>query len=235
MSRRLGPSALEQVAGAALIASIVLVAVALVVVFVGSDASTPVLVLAVAATLGFVVGMFGLRRRATEQGVRPLLIASAMAMTATVVGTTVRISGVALGVPVAVITIVVIARSEWKLGDTGIFAILVGSAAGAAYLLAAALHPNTGSYGDQGAIALVSLGVALSSAAVALMHDLPRGARLLLAAQCVLAAISTVALMGAMSGGIPLLVGLVAATLGGAGWICAGIHLWRNSPRTVVR
>ncbi|MGH8974304.1 MAG: hypothetical protein ACRD0C_14025 [Acidimicrobiia bacterium] len=126
------------------------------------------LVAAVAAVVAFTMGMFAVRRRATGEGVPvPLLVASAVGAVAAIVGTTVRVSGVALAVPVVAIAAVVIARSRWRLGDTGILGLLIGLGTGAGYGLAAVLDPDTGSYGDQGAILLVLLGVLVSCAAVA--------------------------------------------------------------------
>jgi hypothetical protein len=65
-----------------------------------------------------------------------------------------------LGSPVAAV-VVAIARSDWKVGDAGILALLLGLGTEAGYLLDAALDPDTGSYGDEGAIVLVALGIAL--------------------------------------------------------------------------
>ncbi len=213
----------------ALVASMLLAAVALIIIVVSpGDASSPVTALAGLALVAFVVGLIGLRSRMTKQGIGPLLVASAVAITATIVGTTVRVSGVALGLPVAVVTVVVIARSRWRLGDAGILALLLGLGTGAGYVLDAALHPDTGSYGDQGTLVLVALGIALSSAAVSLLAVLPRGVRLLLAAACLLAAISLVGFLGALERAPTLAFGLGAAIVGGAGWVYVAVDLWRT-------
>lgn len=130
--------------------------------------------------------MFGLRRHVTDQGLQPLALASAAAVAATIVGTTGRVSGVVLGVPVAAVAIVVIARSKWRLGDAGIFVILAGLGTGAAYVLDAILHPDTGSYGDQAAAAEIAFGIGLWSLAVAFLRELPRTVRVLLIGASVL-------------------------------------------------
>ncbi|MFN2489497.1 MAG: hypothetical protein ABR529_07135 [Actinomycetota bacterium] len=192
-----------------------------------SDASGPGTAVVVLAVVGFMIGMFGLRRRITDHGLRALLIASAVGIAASIVGTAFRVSGVALGLPVAVAAIVALARSRWRLGDAGIFTTLLGLGSGAGYVLDARLHPNTGSYGDQGAVALVALGICLSSAAMALLRHLPRSARLSLAGACALTALSFIGLLGAMEGAAPVVVGLSAALLGSAGWVSAGIDLMR--------
>jgi hypothetical protein len=126
------------------------------------------LLAAVAVVVACTVGMLAMRNRATGEGIPfPLLVASALGAAAAIVGTTVRVSGVALSVPVVAIAAVVLARSRWRLGDAGILLLLLGLGTGAGYSLAAALDPDTGSYGDQGAILLVFLGVLVSLAASA--------------------------------------------------------------------
>lgn len=228
----------QQMAGAAFILSVLLGAMAFMVVLANSgEASGSVTAIASASLVTFIIGMLGLRRHVTDHGLQPLMLASIAAIAATIVGTTVRISGVALSVPVAGIAVVVIARSEWRLGDTGILAILAGLGTGAAYVLDAALHRSTGSYGDQGAAVLVMLGIGLSSLAVALLRDLPRTVRTSLIAAFVLTGISFVGLVGAFHGAAPLVLAFAAALLGGGAWIRLGVDLWQNErhPTSTMR
>ncbi len=175
--------------------------------------------------------MWSLHREVTTQGVGLLVIVSTLAIAATIVGTTVAVSGVALALPVAVIAIATIARAQWKIGQAGILVLALGLGAGVAYQLEAALHPETGSYGDQGAIALAAAGLALCSAAASLLRWLPRGARRLLAIACVLTPVCGIGLVGAMSGSGLLLVGVATATAWTAGWIYVGVHLLRLAAR----
>jgi hypothetical protein len=99
-------------AGAALIASILLAVVAVILALSQSgDATRSLIAISGVGLLTFLVGMLDLRGRVTDHGLQALLIASAIAVAATIVGTTVRVSGVALGVPVAAIEGVVWPRS----------------------------------------------------------------------------------------------------------------------------
>lgn len=222
----------QKIAGAAFIVSVLLIAGALAVVLGNSgDSSGPVAGLGAGSLVAFIVGMLGLRRGVTDQSLRPLALASGAVSVATIIGTTTHTSGVALAVPITPIAIVVIARSKWRLGDTGIFAIVTGLGTGAAYVLNAALDPGTGSYGDQGAAALIGLGLALSSLAVALLSDLSRMVRIPLIMAFVLTAISFVGLMGVFEGATPLMLALGAALLGGVAWIRLGVDLLHSEPR----
>jgi hypothetical protein len=225
-------ASLRQIAGVAFVVSVLLaVAAGIVVLGDSGDASASVTAAAAASLVAFIVGMLGLRHQVTDQGLPSLVLASVVAIVATIIGTTARISGVALGLPVAAVAVAVVAKSKWRLGDTGIFAILLGLGTGGAYVLDAALHPSTGSYGDQGAVLLVVLGIGLSSLAVALRPDLPRLVRLALIGAFALTGVSFLGLMGAFNGAAPLVFALVAALLGGGAWIRLGLDLWRNERR----
>jgi hypothetical protein len=219
----------QQVTAAAFIVSVLLIAVALTVVVVDSgDASGPVTAIAAGSLVCFIVGMLGLRRRVTEQSLRPLALTCVATVVATIIGTTTDISGIALAVPIAPIAIYVIAGSKWRLGDAGILVLVTGMGTGLAYVLDSALHADTGSYGDQGALALIALGFAASSLAVALLSDPSRMVRVPLMMAFVLIGISFVGLIGAFEGVLPLVLALGAGLLSGGAWIRLGVDLWRG-------
>lgn len=85
------------------------------------------------AVVGFVLGLTGLRHRATGKAfpVR-LVVATGAASLAIMIGTIVDVSGVLLGVPIAALAALVIWRGSWRLGDTVIFLLLIGVAAAGA-------------------------------------------------------------------------------------------------------
>jgi hypothetical protein len=130
-------------------------------------------VIAVAALLG---GVLFVRRRATGRLPDPWYWAACgTGIVAVTVGTAFRVSGVALAVPVIAVASVAIVRSRWWLGDAGLYLIVLAVGTAAAYLLVAAIDPDTGSSADQGALALALLGVPLCLAAV--VTSLVRGRR----------------------------------------------------------
>jgi hypothetical protein len=108
------------------------------------------------------------RRRVVGRLPRPgFWVAAAIGIVATVVGTTVRISGVLLAVVAAVPMAWAVLTDRWRIGDTGLLLTMLGFGMGAAYLLAAVLDPATGSYADQGALAIAILGSLVSLVAIA--------------------------------------------------------------------
>lgn len=219
-------------AGAALIASVLFSGVAAGLLSIESgDVTGQITAISAVALVAFTGGMLGVRDGVTRDGLGALLVASAIGIVAVIVGTSVRISGVALGVPVAAIAIYVIARSSWKLGDTGMFITLLGLGTGGGYVLDAALHENTGSYGDQGAVALVAVGIVLCSVAVSLLRQTRRSLRLMLAAACTLIALSLFSL-AIDAGSVPLILAAAGAILWGAGWLGVGADLLRHEKRS---
>lgn len=115
-----------------------------------------------AVLLLFAFALLGRRRRRTGAWVDGTLIVTwVVTILAEVIGTIARVSGVVLTIPVAVLGVAVVARSKWKLGDISLLVLVSGIGLGVATLIDGALHPDTGSYADQGAIWLIALGVAL--------------------------------------------------------------------------
>jgi hypothetical protein len=126
------------------------------------------------ALVPFVIGMVGLRHRVTGHRLSESFLGlSLLAIVAEVVGTTLRVSGVLLSVPVVALGLFVIWQSDWRLGDLAVLSIILGIGLGIAYAIEAVLHPDTGSYADQGAIALAGLGVLLSFIVITLTRSLP--------------------------------------------------------------
>ncbi len=127
------------------------------------------MILVVAAVLeaaGF-AALARLRRRVTGEGLPARLVGvSIAAVAALIVGTVVDVSGVALGVPVVAGMAFVIWRSPWRSGDVALFALVAAAGTAIGYFAAAALDPDTGSYGDQGALALALLAVVLVAVAL---------------------------------------------------------------------
>jgi hypothetical protein len=220
----------QQIEAATSIVSVLLMAAALTLLAADSgDASGPATAISAGSRVCLIVGMIGLRRRVTEQSLRPLGVACVATVVATIIGTTTHISGIALAVPIAPIAIYVIAGSKWRLGDAGIFALVTGMGTGLAYVLEAALHADTGSYGDQGALALIVLGLGVTCLAVGLLSELSRMVRVPLMMAFVLIGISFVGLIGGFGGALPLMFALGAGLLGGGAWIRLGVDLWRGS------
>jgi hypothetical protein len=219
----------ETSGGTGLLASVALAASAGVIeAVVAGDKTQPVTVLLAFAAVGFIAGMFGVRARATGVGLPvSLLTASALAVAAAVVGTTMSVSGVVLTVPVVVIGALSIIRGGWRLGDTGIFILLVGLGMAAGYLIAAALDPDTGSFADQGAVALVVLGAGACSVAVARLAALSAVVRSALVVPPALAVIA--ALAGPGLGASAFALGLLG-TLWGCAWTWIGLSLIRCPP-----
>ena len=121
----------------------------------------------VAAAL--LAGTLLVRRRTTGRLPRlEFWIACLVGVIAVTVGTIVDVSGVLLAVPVAVVAGVAIMRGGWWLGDVGLFLTVLGIGMAAAYVIAAVLDPDTGSFADQGAQALIVLGALVSLAAISL-------------------------------------------------------------------
>jgi hypothetical protein len=118
----------------------------------------------VALLLGAVI----VRRRDTGRLPAPAFwLACIVAFGAVALGTIVpRIPGVPLAVPVVVFAGVVIVRGGWRLGDAGLFLVVLGIGMGVSYVGAAVLDPDTGSYADQGALVLAFLGGVLCMAAI---------------------------------------------------------------------
>ena len=86
------------------------------------------------------------------------VVAWAVTVVAEIIGTVAHVSGVVLSFPVLALGLLVVARSKWRLGDLSLFVLVAGMGLGIAYLIAASINPDTGSYGDQGAIGLIALG-----------------------------------------------------------------------------
>jgi hypothetical protein len=216
--------------GTGLLASVALAAAAGVVeAIVSGDKTEPVTALLAVAAVGFTLGMFGVRARATGVGLPvPLLTASTLGAAAALMGTTVSVSGVLLTVPVVLAGGFAISRGGWRLGDAGIFGLLVGLGMAAGYLLAAVVDPDTGSFADQGALALVVLGVAACSVAAARLAAVPATVRGALLVPPTLAVIAAFA--GPGLGASPVALGLLGA-LWGSAWTWIGLSLLRR-PRT---
>jgi hypothetical protein len=120
--------------------------------------------LEVVAAVGAAVGvvLLWLRRRVVGKAPHILLVIVCLAtVAALIVGTAVQVSGVVLTIPVLAGMIWVVWRSPWRAGDVALL-ILVSAIGGAlGYVVAAALDPDTGSYGDQSAMGLATLAVPL--------------------------------------------------------------------------
>jgi hypothetical protein len=118
--------------------------------------------------LGVMVATLLARRRATRTFPSALFwVACVLGVIAVLVGTTVEVSGLLLAVPVVVIASVAVARGGWALGDCGLLLTILGIGSAFAYRVATELDPETGSYADQSAPALVALGTVVSVTAVA--------------------------------------------------------------------
>ena len=222
-------ASVERSGGTGLLASVGLAAAAGVAeATVPGDATQPVTVLLTAAAAGFTAGMIGLRARTTGVGLRSsLLAASALGAAAAVVGTTMSVSGVALTVPVVVAATLAIRGGGWRLGDTGIFALLVGLGMAAGSLMAGSRDPDTGSFADQGSLVLVVLGAGACSLAAARLTAVPALVRVGLVIPPAVGVIATFAGPGPGTSAVAL--GLLAVAWGGA-WTWIGRFLRRPGP-----
>lgn len=123
--------------------------------------------LTTAAWVALIAASLLVRRRFSGHLPRPafwmVLAAAILAVTA---GSIVDVSGVLLAIPVVALAAVVILRGGWWLGDTGLFLLLLGGGTAGAYVLAAVIDPDTGSYADQSAVLLVILGALISLTAI---------------------------------------------------------------------
>ena len=108
-------------------------------------------------------------RRRTAGGLPSLAFWAAclVGVIAAIVGTAIRVSGVLLAVPVVVLAGVAILRGGWRLGDTGVLLTVLGIGTAWAYVIAAALDPDTGSFADQALLVLVGAGTVICSVAIA--------------------------------------------------------------------
>ena len=112
-------------------------------------------------------GLARLRRRVVGSGPgRVLIVVIAASAVALIVGTVADVSGVALSIPVVVAMVVVVWRSRWRSGDLALVALATGAATAVAYQVAATIDPDTGSYGDQGALALAVVAVVVTTVAL---------------------------------------------------------------------
>jgi hypothetical protein len=215
----------ERIGGAGLLVSLLLVGAAgLAEASGGGDRTGFVTTFLGAAVVAFAVGMVGVRQRVTGAGVRVLLlVASAVAAVAAIAGTVLPVSGVVLAIPVGVLAAFAIARSGWRLGDAAIFALLLGIGTGAGYILAATLDPDTGSYGDQGALLLIALGVAASCAAVALHRGCGRRLRYALVLPPALAVTAVVGGADLVGDAAPMVFGLPALVSLAGAWVWIGV------------
>jgi len=186
--------------------------------------------LAVAAAL-LAVGLAGLRSASVGRGPgRWFAAVTLLALAAEVVGTTFRVSGVALGVPVTVGVAALVWRSEWRLGDLAILSIVLGSGLGISYLLDAVLHPDTGSAADQAAVGLGEVGVLLTWLAIVTNAASARLPRALVATGGLLAA---TAIPAAGWAGRPWLraVAIPAGVILSAGLLALAADVWRSPTR----
>lgn len=77
-----------------------------------------------------------------------------------------RVSGVLLTVPVVAVAAFAVLRGGWLLGDPGLFVTVLGTGMAWAYILAAVLDPDTGSFADQGALLLFGVGAVICVVAI---------------------------------------------------------------------
>lgn len=114
------------------------------------------------------IGLVLLRRRVLGSGPgRALLMVIAASVVALLVGTIADVSGVGLSIPVVAAMVVVVWRSHWRSGDVALLSLATAAATAVAYRVAATLDPDTGSYGDQGALALAMLAAVVTAVALA--------------------------------------------------------------------
>lgn len=222
---------MERLGGAGLVASLVLPVIAAFTpdwIPSASDWLAPVI--AAAAVVAFVVGLFGVRTRMTSAPRTHLLAAAGAGIVAVIVGTIFGVPGVPLTVPVLLAAGIAIFRSQWRLGDAAIVMLCVGLGMGVAYLIEATIDPDTGSYGDQGAILIVSVGALVAAIAVALIQRLPAGIRIALIAAPTVPVVAFVGFSDELSDSSLLVLGVPAVLLWLVGWGYVGLDLWRGKP-----
>lgn len=111
-------------------------------------------------------GLLVLRRRIAGEAMnRVLVTVMAVTVAALLIGTAVPVSGVALSVPVVAGMAFVLVRSRWRPGDLALLVLVAAAGTALAYDLVATVDPDTGSYGDQGAVGLAVLAVPFGIAA----------------------------------------------------------------------
>lgn len=119
-------------------------------------ASTLVVVAAVETAA--VTALLWLRRRVLRKAPDVLLVIVCLAaVAALIVGTAVNVSGVALTIPVLAGMIWVVWRSPWRPGDVALLILVTAIGGALGYEAAVSLDADTGSYGDQSAMALAIL------------------------------------------------------------------------------
>jgi hypothetical protein len=116
---------------------------------------------------GCYAGLAWLRRRVVGPGSgRAVLVVSGVTVAALIVGTAAAVSGVALAVPVLAAMVVLVWRSPWRIGEVALLALAAGVGGALGYQVATMFDPDTGSYGDQGAVALAMLAALLGGVAL---------------------------------------------------------------------
>ncbi len=227
---RMRGTGLERAAGAALIMSAVLAAVSTALTLANAgDTTGPLAVLDGIAVITFLMGFVGLRQRVTNATLRPLLLVAALAVAVGFVGTIVKISGVALAVPVVAAIAYVIIRSTWRVGDMAILLLIIGIGIGFAYLVAAQLDPSTGSQNDQGAVILVGLGLVLAALAAALLRTLPVTVRVAIIAAPLLVIVAAAGLGAILEDAGPLVLAPPIIACWSGSWGYVGARLWSAS------
>ncbi|MGI8706740.1 MAG: hypothetical protein ACR2LG_00825 [Actinomycetota bacterium] len=223
---------MERLGGVGFVASLVLTGVAaLTPNWVPSVSDWLAPVIAAAAVIAFVVGLFGVRTCMTSAPRTQLLLAAGAGIAAVIVGTIFGIPGVPLTAPVLLAAAIAIVRSRWRLGDAAIVMLLVGLGMGVAYLIEASIHPDTGSYGDQGAILMVAVGALFAAIAVALVKSLPTCIRIALIAAPTVPVVAFVGFSDELGDSSLLVLGGPVALLWIVGWGYVGLDLWRVKPR----
>jgi hypothetical protein len=178
-----------------------------------------------AGVLLFTAGLLGVRHRVAGHGPGLLfMVVAAVAITAHVIGSTIRISGVLLSVPVLAGMALVLWRSDWRLGDLALMTTISGLGAGAAYLIVALVDPDTGSFGDQGAVVLIGLGLVMSLLTLVLTTSLPRAARALIPAGVATLVLGAV-LMAAIGSGVGLILTVPGAVAMAVALVWIGMTL----------
>jgi hypothetical protein len=220
------PSTWIQWSGACLIGSVILWFAAAV-ASARSAAGVELGILATALVL-LLIGMSGVRHRTVGRPLTgPLVATSLLGVLAEVLGTTVPEWGGAVSIPVIAAVVSVLWWSRWRLGDLALLAMVLGMGMGLAYLIEAALHPDTGSYGDQGALLLAGTGAGLSWIVVGINRRTPAPARILVLAGSLLAIVALVA-GSSVSTAAYVAVGLPALVFGGAGFVAQGADMWSS-------
>ena len=121
--------------------------------------------LAVGSVLGAALVLWWRRRIIGAAAGGRLLGITGAIVVLIIVGTVVDVSGVALAFPVLAAVGFELWRSPWRGGDGALFllGVLAGTALG--YQAATTVETDTGSYGDQGALALAVLSAAMLAVA----------------------------------------------------------------------